>query len=83
VLTVSLRQAIVPDHLLGRVNGAYRLAGWGTAPIGALLGGALASTAGLRTPFVVGGLIQAAAALAAVPLLPRGPIARGRAAARG
>jgi MFS family permease len=83
VLTVSLRQAIVPNHLLGRVNGAYRLAGWGTAPIGALLGGALASTAGLRAPFVVGGVIQAAAALAAVPLLLGGAIARARAAARG
>ena len=35
VVTVSLRQAIVPDALLGRVNSAYRLLGWGTMPIGA------------------------------------------------
>ena len=42
VVTVSLRQAIVPDELLGRVNGAYRLFGLGSMPIGALLGGVLA-----------------------------------------
>ena len=33
VVTVSLRQAIVPDVLLGRVNSAYRLLGWGTMPL--------------------------------------------------
>ena len=30
VITVSLRQSLVPDELLGRVNSAYRLVGWGT-----------------------------------------------------
>src|SRR5690625_5713498 len=28
VITVSLRQRIVPDHLLGRVNAVYRFFGW-------------------------------------------------------
>jgi predicted MFS family arabinose efflux permease len=27
--TVSLRQTIIPDHLLGRVNSVYRLFAWG------------------------------------------------------
>ena len=41
VITVSLRQAVIPDRLLGRVNSVYRFFGWGAIPIGALLGGAL------------------------------------------
>ena len=39
VITVSLRQTIIPDELLGRVNSVYRFFGWGMMPIGALLGG--------------------------------------------
>ena len=39
VVTVSLRQAIIPDELLGRVNSVYRFFGWGMIPIGSLLGG--------------------------------------------
>lgn len=41
VVTVSLRQRLIPDRLLGRVNSVYRLFGWGTISIGTLLGGAL------------------------------------------
>ena len=43
---VSLRQAITPDHLLGRMNASMRFLVWGTIPIGALLGGALGDTIG-------------------------------------
>lgn len=43
VITVSLRQTIIPDHLLGRVNSVYRFFGWGMMPIGLLLGGLLVS----------------------------------------
>ncbi|MEL6981297.1 MAG: MFS transporter, partial [Actinomycetota bacterium] len=39
VITVSLRQTIIPDRLLGRVNSVYRFFAWGMMPIGALLGG--------------------------------------------
>lgn len=39
VVTVSLRQSIVPDHLLGRVNSVYRFFGWGMMSIGAVAGG--------------------------------------------
>lgn len=62
VITVSLRQRITPDRLLGRMNSTYRLLGWGTMPIGAALGGAIAEWAGLRATFAVAALIH-------VPLL--------------
>lgn len=41
VITVSLRQRIIPDHLLGRVNSVYRFFAWGMMPLGSLAGGAL------------------------------------------
>lgn len=41
VITVSLRQRIIPDHLLGRVNSVYRFFAWGMLPIGAAIGGAV------------------------------------------
>jgi MFS family permease len=53
VVTVSLRQRITPDRLLGRMNASYRLVGWGTMPLGALAGGVLAETLGLRATFAV------------------------------
>lgn len=41
VITVSLRQRIIPSHLLGRVNSVYRFFAWGSIPIGTIIGGAL------------------------------------------
>jgi MFS family permease len=46
VITVSLRQAIIPSRLLGRVNSVYRMFAWGMIPIGAALGGAIVMVAG-------------------------------------
>jgi MFS family permease len=43
VVTVSLRQSLIPSNLLGRVNSVYRFFAWGTIPIGTLLGGTLVS----------------------------------------
>ncbi len=57
VITVSLRQSLVPDELLGRVNSAYRLVGWGTMPLGALAGGFVAEAFGLRAPFLMAGIV--------------------------
>jgi len=39
VVTVSYRQRLIPDDLLGRVNSIYRFFGWGMMPLGALAGG--------------------------------------------
>jgi len=69
VVTVSLRQRIVPSRLLGRVNSVYRMLGWGLMPLGALAGGFVAHAAGLRAPYVAAGVLCALAMLAAVPLL--------------
>ncbi len=41
VVTVSLRQRLIPSELLGRVNSVYRLIGWGMMPLGALSAGIL------------------------------------------
>jgi MFS family permease len=69
VVTVSLRQQIVPSHLLGRVNSVYRMLGWGLMPVGALAGGFVAHAAGLRAPYVVAGLLCLLSVLAALPFL--------------
>ncbi len=55
VILISLRQTIIPDHLLGRVTSAYRLFALGALPIGALFGGSLAQTFGLTAPYWAGG----------------------------
>jgi MFS family permease len=60
VITVSLRQRITPDHLLGRVNAGYRLFAWGTMPIGALLGGVVAEVFGLEAVFVLAAIMTLA-----------------------
>jgi MFS family permease len=60
VITVSLRQTITPDHLLGRLNAAYRFFGWGAGPLGALAGGLIAQVFGIRAVFVLAVAISAA-----------------------
>jgi MFS family permease len=57
VVTVSLRQRIIPDRLLGRVNSAYRLLGWGSMPVGAALGGAIGQLVSVRAVFLVSGAL--------------------------
>lgn len=58
VLSMSLRQAMIPAELLGRVLGAHRVALWGGIPLGALIGGALAERTSVPAVFGVSGLIQ-------------------------
>ncbi len=61
VITVSLRQTIIPDHLLGRVNSVYRFFAWGAIPIGGAFAGVIVFFAeglvsremALRVPFFV------------------------------
>jgi MFS family permease len=48
ITQVSFRQLLCPERLLGRMNATIRFAVWGTIPIGALLGGTLGATIGLR-----------------------------------
>ncbi len=49
VITVSFRQTIIPDKLLGRVNSVYRFFGWGMMPIGLFVGGAIVAVSELFT----------------------------------
>ena len=53
IQVVSLRQAITPPAMLGRMNASYRFVAWGSVPLGALLGGALGGTVGLRPTLFV------------------------------
>jgi predicted MFS family arabinose efflux permease len=71
VVTVSLRQQIVPAEMMGRVNSVYRLIGWGLIPVGAAAGGLIAHAVGLRAPFLTGAVLSAAALLLALPALLR------------
>jgi MFS family permease len=66
IATISLRQRIVPDRLLGRVTSAYRLVGLGAMPVGAFSGGALARAYGLTSPLFVGGVLSLLGTLAAL-----------------
>lgn len=56
VHTISLRQTAIPDALRGRVNAGYRLVSWGAVPVGATLGGLLATALGPYPAMVVGAL---------------------------
>lgn len=69
VVTVSLRQRLVPAALLGRVTSSYRVIGIGAMPVGAALAGVLARGYGLHMPYLASGLLLAAATLACLPLL--------------
>jgi MFS family permease len=66
VNSISLRQAVTPDHLLGRVSATVRVISWGAMPVGALLGGALGELLGV--PLTMG-LAAAGTLLAGVWLV--------------
>ena len=51
---VSLRQAITPDRVQGRMNATVRTIIWGTIPIGAFIGGAIGTGFGVLTAIYVG-----------------------------
>jgi MFS family permease len=56
ITQVSLRQAITPERLQGRMNAAMRWIVWGTIPLGTLLGGAIGQTVGLHAALWVGAI---------------------------
>ena len=66
VATLSYRQAVIPGHLMSRVNSSLRFIAWGTMPIAAFVGGFLSQTIGVRWLIAISaaGLVVVAAALA-------------------
>ena len=81
VVTVSFRQAVVPERLQGRVNSAYRLVSWGTLSVGAAAGGVVAAQLGLRPLYAGAAVVLLALAGLAWRLLDAGSFAAARAAA--
>jgi MFS family permease len=69
VVTVSLRQRIVPADLLGRVTSSYRVVGLAATPLGAAAGGLVAKAFGLHAPYLAGGAVLGACTLLALPSL--------------
>jgi hypothetical protein len=56
ITQVSLRQAITPERLQGRMNASMRWIVWGTLPLGQLAGGAIATAWGLTAALWVGAI---------------------------
>ena len=69
IVTVSLRQRIIPSELLGRVNSVYRAIAWGTMPLGALVGGFIARWFGLQAPFIFAGAAMIVVGVVSYPSL--------------
>jgi MFS family permease len=67
VITVSMRQRLIPPELFGRVNSVYRFIGTGTTAIGALIGGQIAYNFGLRATYLASGVILLIALVALSP----------------
>lgn len=86
VITVSLRQSIIPTELLGRVNSVYRFFAWGSIPIGTLIGGALVDLLepavgrewALRSPYLLAAALGAILFIFAAPRLTTEKIERAR-----
>ena len=51
---VSLRQAITPEGLLGRVNASVQILRLGATLVGSLVGGLIGNAIGVRTTLVAG-----------------------------
>jgi MFS family permease len=80
VVSVSTRQRLIPDALMGRVNSLYRLLAWGMMPVGLVLSGLIVTLgeavlprgAALTLPFWVAGAGSILLALAVWRAIPRG-----------
>ncbi len=64
ITSVSLRQRVCPDHLLGRVNATMTVVIMGSFPLGAVGGGVLGELVGLRATLLI-----ATAALSVAPVV--------------
>jgi len=70
VVTVTIRQRVIPSDRFGRVNSVYRWLGAVASAAGVAIGGFIAFWTNLRAPYLLGGAITLlAAALFARPVL--------------
>jgi MFS family permease len=70
VAALSLRQSLIPSHLGGRVAATLRMCISGAAAVGGIVGGVMATAFGVRSPYLLGGILQAGAALViGIPLI--------------
>jgi predicted MFS family arabinose efflux permease len=69
VTNVGLRQVLAPADLLNRVTAAFRTLVNSASPVGAVLGGLIASAYGLRAPLLVAGAVLLLVAVLAAPAL--------------
>ena len=63
VLATSLRQAILPQEILGRANATFHVAAGVLLPLGALIAGPIATAAGVRAALWISAVIGLAAPL--------------------
>jgi MFS family permease len=66
IAQVSLRQAITPESIQGRMNSVMRFIVWGAIPLGSFAGGIFASVIGLKATLIVSGV---GCSLAFLPVL--------------
>jgi MFS family permease len=78
VISVSLRQELVPERLLGRVNSAYAVFAYGGTSLGAVGGGLLARRFGLTAPFWCSFAAMTLLVLVAWPVLSSGTVRAAR-----
>jgi len=71
VLTLALRQRLIPNEMLGRVGASYRFLVFLGMPFGAFAGGVLTTEFGVRAAFFVSGSMLVLIGLA-LPVLLRG-----------
>ena len=81
VISVSLRQELIPTRLIGRVNSAYAVFGFGSLSLGAVAGGVLAARYGLTAPFWCSFVAMTLLTLACWPILGARAVAQARAQA--
>jgi predicted MFS family arabinose efflux permease len=71
ILTIALRQRLIPDEMLGRVGASYRFLVYLGMPFGAVVGGVLANQFGVRSAIFVSGSVLVLVGLL-LPLVLRG-----------
>jgi MFS family permease len=71
VASLTLRQRIIPNELLGRVGNVVRVFIFGAMPLGALVGGFLVAWFGVRAPFAAAAALQLVAVAVLAPPLVR------------